>query len=421
MKHLYLLALSLIFLLPFTIHAQDRAYVHQIVNKLSAPNMHGRGYVKQGDLKAARLLAAEMEKAGLKAFGDDYFQYYSFGINTFPSKMYLQVDGKKLRPGTDFVISLAATTTKEVFDLVWLPDTVSTIESAINLIDTIAWKDKLIVLPQGMTQAYRRGLPGVRGVVVPVEGNVWWHASGARNPNGKLNIMLKADLLPKGAKKIKLNIESEFIENHQTQNLLGYLPGQAQPDSFFVFIAHYDHLGRMGKNTYFPGANDNASGSATVLDLARYYAANPHKVHYTMVFLLVSGEEAGLLGSFYNSENPLFPLENIKFLINMDMVGTGSEGLGIVNGKLFPEQFALLDSLNKDKAYFADLRAGGESCNSDHCAYYLKGVPSFFIFTRGNENREYHNVYDTPNRIPFTRYEQLFGLLTDFVTALQTR
>ncbi len=419
MKHLYLLALSLFILLSLATHAQDRAYVHQIVNKLSAPNMHGRGYVKQGDLKAAHLLASEMEKAGLQAFGDDYYQHYNFGINTFPSKMKLQVDGKKLSPGTEFVISPAATTTKADFDLVWLPDTVSSIESAINLIDTIAWKDKLIVLPQGMIQAYRRGLPGVRGVVVPVEGHLWWHVSGARNPSGKLNIMLKADLLPKDAKKIKLNIESEFIENHQTQNLLGYVPGQTQPDSFFVFIAHYDHLGRMGKNTYFPGANDNASGTATVLDLARYYTANPQMAHYTMVFILVSGEEAGLLGSFHNAENPLFALEKIKFLINMDMVGTGSEGLGVVNGKLFPDQFALLDSLNADKAYFPDLRAGGESCNSDHCAYYRKGVPSFFIFTRGNENREYHNVYDTPNRLPFTRYEQLFGLLTDFVTALQ--
>lgn len=414
-----LISLLFSFLIVFQSFAQDRAYVHQLVSKLAAPEMHGRGYVKNGDQKAARLLAAEMKNAGLQAFGEDYYQYYSFGINTFPAAMGLRIDGKRLRPGSEFIVSPTATTTKGTFELVWLPDTVSSMESARLLIDTIAWKDKLVVVPKGLSQAYRRGLPDVKGVVVPTDGNLLWHVSGARNPSGRLNIMVKADRLPKGAKTLRVNIKSEFIENHRTQNLLGYVPGQQQPDTFFVFIAHYDHLGRMGRRTYFPGANDNASGTAVVLDLARHYAANPEKAYYSMVFILVSGEEAGLLGSFYNADNPLFPLENIKFLVNMDMVGTGSEGLSVVQGEQFPEAFKLLEDINSQKEYFPNLRAGGESCNSDHCAYYRKGVPSIFVFTRGPEQRQYHNIYDTAPSLPFTRYEQLFGILTDFVSALQ--
>jgi aminopeptidase YwaD len=419
MKHLYFPLLLVLCLVSVAIHGQDRNYVHQLVSKLSAPQMHGRGYVKDGDKKAAKLLFTEMQQIGLKSFGDDYYQHYSFSVNTFPSKMRVSIDGKRLTPGRDFTVSPRIQTTKGRFELVWLPDTITKLESAVQLIDTIAMKDKLIVLPSGMQRVFRRGLAGVSGIIIPIEGNPWWFGAGARNPDGKVNIMVQADKLPQGAKEIQLDIVAEYVDEHITQNLIGYIPGQAEPDSFYVFIAHYDHLGRMGRRTYFPGANDNASGVATVLDLARYYAANPEKAYYTMVFILVSGEEVGLVGSFYNADNPLFPLDKIKFLINFDMVGTGSAGLSVVNGLQFPVAFALMDSLNTSGNYFPDLRAGGESCNSDHCAYYRKGVPSFFLFTRGPENREYHNIYDTPNRLPFTKYEELIYLVTDFVAAQQ--
>jgi len=173
----------------------------------------------------------------------------------------------------------------------------------------------------------------------------------------------------------------------------------------------------MGTKAVYPGASDNASGTATVVDLARYFAANPEKAYYTMIFALVSGEEAGLLGSSYLAENPPFDLSKTRFVINFDMVGTGSEGLSVVNGKVLPEYAALMEQLNTQKRYFPDIRLGGESCNSDHCPFYKKGIPAFFLFTRGPENREYHTITDTPEKLPFTAYESLFGIVTDFVDA----
>ena len=76
----------------------------------------------------------------------------------------------------------------------------------------------------------------------------------------------------------------------------------------------------MGKDTYFPGANDNASGISLLLNLAHYYAANPRP--YSIGFICFAGEEAGLIGSKYFTEHPLVPLKNIRFLINTDLAGT---------------------------------------------------------------------------------------------------
>jgi len=113
----------------------------------------------------------------------------------------------------------------------------------------------------------------------------------------------------------------------------------------------------------------------------------------------------------------LFPLEQIAFLINLDMVGTGSEGISVVNGKIFTRQYEKLAKINAEKAYVATVTQGGESCNSDHCPFYKKGVPAVFIFSKGKEHREYHNIYDSRDRIPFTDYTDIFSLMRDFINS----
>ncbi len=399
--------------------AQDRAYVNKVVKQLSSPKMHGRASYKNGDHIAAKYLSKEMKKAGLTAFSPDYMQEYSYTINTFSSKMDVMVDGNRLVPGEDYVVSPSMASLKQSFQLVWLPDTLTQPGSVYRFADTTALAGKMLVVPEGIRNAYRNGIKGVPAMVQTVEGNMWWHVSRRQLETGNAALKVKKDKLPRNTKTIYLDVESRLIIERPAYNLSGFVRGSVEPDSFMIFVAHYDHLGRMGRKTYFPGASDNASGSATVLDLARYYANNKEKAYYTMVFVLVSGEEAGLLGSRHFAENPPFPLEKAKFVINFDMVGTGSEGLSVVNGKVFPEAFALFDVLNIKNKFFPDLRAGGESCNSDHCPFYEKGVPAVFLFTRGKENQHYHNIYDTHSQLPFTAYEQLFGIVTGFVDELK--
>jgi hypothetical protein len=402
------------------LYSQDKIYVKSVVEKLSAADMHGRGYVNGGDAHAAKYLAKQMKKAGIQSFGKDYFQHYDFPVNTFPGKMACAVDGKQLQAGSEFVVHPATKTTHKRFELVWLPDTLTQHSSIYALVDTNQLAGKMLVVPEGLKNAYRRGIPGVPALMQTIEKAMWWHVSGATNPSDKVMLKVRKSSITANAKSCEIDLEAVFKPKHQARNVVGFVPGTAVPDSFFVFVAHYDHLGKMGENAMYPGASDNASGTATVLDLGRYYAKNPEKAYYSMVFILVSGEEAGLLGSTYFAENPLFPLDKTRFVLNFDMVGSGSEGLSVVNGKVFPELAEVIEKTNAQKQYFADIRLGGESCNSDHCPFYQKGVPAFFLFTRGQENQEYHTITDTYDRLPFTKYEALFGIVTDFVKASET-
>ena len=197
--------------------------------------------------------------------------------------------------------------------------------------------------------------------------------------------------------------------------LWGISPEKYYPDSFVVFGAHYDHLGMMGSNTFFPGANDNGSGTAMLLDLAAYYAMPENQPDYSIAFIFFSGEEAGLLGSEYYTEHPLFPLKNIKFMLNLDMVGTGSEGIKVVNGSIFKQEFEKLKALNEKGGYLKSVNERGEAANSDHYYFYKKEVKCFFIYTLGGEYKEYHTVGDKAAGLPLTKYTELFRLVCDFV------
>ncbi|MEO8762057.1 MAG: M28 family peptidase, partial [Bacteroidia bacterium] len=179
-----------------------------------------------------------------------------------------------------------------------------------------------------------------------------------------------------------------------------------------MFTAHYDHLGMMGSKTYFPGANDNASGVSMLLNLVKYYTKNPPK--YKTVFVFFAGEEAGLLGSKYFTENPPFELSKIKFLINLDLLGTGDEGITVVNATVFKSQFELLKKINAEKNYLPLVKPRDKAHNSDHYWFTERGVPSFFIYTMGGI-KAYHDVYDVSKTLPLTKYKAVFNLLTDFI------
>src|ERR1043166_3939297 len=142
---------------------------------------------------------------------------------------------------------------------------------------------------------------------------------------------------------MNINIESAYTL-HKAKNVIGYSKGSQKPDSFIVFTAHYDHLGTIGRDAYFPGANDNASGVAMMLDFARSNARKPHP--YSMLFIAFAGEEAGLLGSYYYVQNPVIALSQISMLINLDLMGTGDEGMTVVNATEFPAEFACLQRIN---------------------------------------------------------------------------
>lgn len=129
------------------------------------------------------------------------------------------------------------------------------------------------------------------------------------------------------------------------------------------------------------------------------------------------GEELGLKGSFHFVQNPLFPISNIKFLVNMDISGTGDDGIQVVNGSVYKEEFNQLVRINQNNNYLPQIKIRGAACNSDHCPFYKNGVPSFFIYTLGGI-QAYHDVFDKAETLPLTAYDNYFKLLTGFVNEL---
>jgi len=408
----YLLSLTFLFFLSYCTQAQDVDYAKSCLNKLTSKSFHGRGYVKKGDLKAANFIAKEFKKHKLNSFGDNYFQEYDFPINTFPGKIKIEIDGEKLIPGIDYVISCSNSSVDGEFNLRYLPDDINNDSLFADYYSRHEFKrNEILVVKGNLRQFYGKFVDGPAGIILLSDKKQWWHVSNGSATNQSIWLKAKTSAFKSKPPIIKIKFNNKFYEDYPTQNVAAYVKGSKYPDKYFVFTAHYDHLGMMGNKTYFPGANDNGSGTSMLLDLARYFSLPENQSEYSIVFIAFSGEESGLHGSTYFADNPLFPLENIKLLVNLDMVGSGSKGITVVNSSVYKDLLQKMRDINDEYSYLKQIKQRGESCNSDHCPFYQKGVKAVFIYTMGDELKEYHSVYDTAENFPFTAYDGLFKLL----------
>ncbi len=415
----------ILFLFYFTFSfSQDISYARKIIDSLCSPYMYGRGYANNGDKKAADFIQQELINDNIKPFGKSYLQPFDISVNTLPGKVSIKIDNNMLKPGADFLVSSNSKNTEGTFKIVWLTKDIIKNDSIFSIFRNQDYHDKVIIIDKtgitdGETLQFTEFLRTInlfraKAVIFPDDKLVWGISNGGKETDFIVIDILK-NKIPADAKQISIEIQNKYFEKYTTNNVTGYIEGKTYPDSFVVFTAHYDHLGIMGAGTYFPGANDNASGTAMVLNLAKYYSEN--RPDYSVAFMLFSAEDAGLLGSEYYTGNPLFPLEKIKFLINLDLVGTGDDGITIVNGSVFEKEFNTFVKINEEKKYLKAINKRGEAANSDHYPFYEKGVKSIFIYTLGGI-AEYHNIYDKAETLPLTEYNDLFKLLIDFVKKL---
>jgi len=362
--------------------AQDLNYARKTLNKLTSSDLWGRGYTKNGMGKAADFIESEFKSFGLQPMdGKNFKQTFLFSVNTFPGKMEVSINGKKLAPGKDFIVAQASRGIKANVAL--------TQEDSTHFI-----------------------APNER-IVVSLQEKLTWSVS--QKVNDYTEILVKKPSLQDVPRNIEANIENSFVPDFRASNICAMIKGTTKPDSILLITAHYDHLGGMGQATYFPGANDNGSGVSFLLSLAKYYASHPQK--YTMAFICFAGEEAGILGSKYFTENPLVDLQKIRFLINVDMMGTGETGATVVNATQYPKEFALLNQINDSNHFLVKINPRGKAANSDHYFFTEKGVPAFFMYTQGGITA-YHDVFDQAKTLPFTVYENLFKLFVGFNKAL---
>ena len=397
--------------------------VRQTVDTLASPYFHGRGYILDGDAKAAAYIQNRYKQMGLKPSGNSYLQPFHFPVNRITETPHLEIDGRKPKAGNDFVARASSPSGSGKASILQF-DTLALTETTVaQRFFSQSFKGKAIVyrqrdakqinqLPQVFQQKMRQAKLHV--ILQPKA----LLSTVARQVDATPTLEVLQSVWPTNAKCIKYKIKSSLNPNHQAQNVIGYIEGSTKPDSFLVFTAHYDHLGGQGEEVYFPGANDNASGTAMLLELAEHYSKPEHKPKYSTVFMAFAAEEAGLLGSFHYVQNPLFPLRNIRFLVNLDLLGTGDEGMMVVNGQVHKQEFELLTSLNQKYNYLPQIKSRGKAANSDHYPFSEQGVPAFFFYTLGG-TAAYHNTHDHASQLPLTKFPEVFKLITLFADRLQ--
>lgn len=236
----------------------------------------------------------------------------------------------------------------------------------------------------------------------------------------------KYKLIPKGDKGYRQEFEArvrrvKVADSIRTaQNIIGFIDNGAPYT--IVIGAHYDHLGvgdfggsrdtvtNIGQ--IHNGADDNASGVAGLLELARVYATNNIKEKYNLLFIAFSAEELGLLGSKYWTEHPTIPLTSIDWMLNMDMIGrynkeNGLAVIGYGTSSSFPLIFKDITSNLK-----LNLSKDGNG-GSDQTSFYKKNIPVLFFHTGGHD--DYHKIGDDADKINYEALKSILQLEIDVI------
>ncbi|MEA2043255.1 MAG: M28 family peptidase [Bacteroidota bacterium] len=404
---------TLLLFISLSTHSQDIAYAKNVIDTLCTTFFNGRGYAYSGDS-----LAADYLKNELTNFTDEViYQHFSLSVNSLHGESFFSIGEDSMAIGKDYLPSAFSCPVSDTFEYVVFDKDIYYNKSNFRkFLQQDHFGQVLIIDTTGIdTPEFKDFYPyivrlnyfGAAGIVELTE-----HLPPAVPASEKKDfffVRLVKDKFSDNGNQVFITIENKFTPEYKTRNIIAKIGGTS--DSALVFTAHYDHVGSLDSAVFIPGANDNASGTAMVLNLAKYFAEQDNA--YTMYFILFSGEELGLKGSQFYADHPVFPLNKIKFLINLDMVGSGSKGIQVVNGSVHPSYFNRLQALNAGNNFLPAIKIRGAAANSDHYPFHAKGVKSFFIYTLG-EYKEYHNINDRAEALPLTKFEPLMKLLIAF-------
>jgi hypothetical protein len=225
---------------------------------------------------------------------------------------------------------------------------------------------------------------------------------------------------------LNLDLKKDLV---QTENVVGFLEGSDSvlKKEVLAFTAHYDHLGIGSDGAIYHGADDDGSGTTAVLEIAKAFALNPEKPKRSILFMTVTGEEKGLLGSRYYTNHPIVPLEETVADLNTDMIGRvdpnhegspdSSHYVYVIGAdKLSSELRATLERANRETVNFRlDYRYDDPNDpeqfyrRSDHFNFARKGIPVAFFFS-GTHN-DYHRPTDTVDKINFGKMANTVRLI----------
>ena len=468
------LCMAMALVLTLGLHGQDKKakkFAKSITTKdlkeylgiLASDSLEGRETGERGQKMAAAYIADKFEKWGLEApveteEGMSYYQTYDLKKLTYRTA-YLKKDGEQKTNFEDFLYySRAETFGEENIEVVF------TGKESIEELKKRDLKGKYVAIINEEMAGWRSLLAELQeldaaGVFMFVEDESRYkfildrfsgYLSRPRmgltvdNTGNKIIIGDKAlaswmfdkpyeELAENGvgsSTKVVFNADM-LIDDLQAENVLGFLKGSEKPDEILVITAHYDHIGISADGQINNGADDDGSGTSSVMEIAQAFAMAAKKGNgpkRSVLFMCVSGEEKGLLGSKYYTDNPVFPMENTVANLNIDMVGRVDEAhkdnpyyvYVIGSDKLSQDLHLLSEQVNKTYSNLAfDYTYNDENdpnryyYRSDHYNFAKKNVPIIFYFNGTHE--DYHRPTDTIEKIHFDKMQKIAELV--FFTA----
>lgn len=446
------------------------------IKALTTPSMEGRGDGTKGLTRAAHLIEQRFKGLGLEPAGaNSYFQPFTLITGAeLKGENQMRVGKTELKLNQDFVpFSFSASGTASA-PVVFAGYGATAKEFGYDDYDGVDVKDKIVLLlryepagfaaksgDHGMTQhaqlitkAINARNHGARAVVLingklgdgeedlltrfgsvsgPVDSGImlvqvknalaekWFQESGKSfaEVQDQINHSTKpaSFAFPAGVNvSMKVNVQSTQAT---VNNVLAYLPGQT--DEYVIVGAHYDHLGRGNFDSLapaqigqiHPGADDNASGTAGVLELAQRLAPMKGQLHRGILFMSFAGEELGLLGSAAWVEHPTRPLDKAVAMLNMDMIGRIKDDKvyigGVGTGSTFQNLLEKAQSESKS-SFKIEFSSGGYS-SSDHMSFVTRRVPALFFFS--GLHSDYHKPSDTWEKINPEGAVRLLDLVED--------
>jgi len=461
---------------------------------LASDYLQGRETGRWGNNEAAKYAAHYFNKWGLTAIDSskDYQQPVTFTRFTDLDQR-LEVNGVRLEPFTDFVVSpFRQQSLDSIYETSIYFAGYGIQAPGYDDFGTHDWSGKVVILFKTLPAKLEKTLPeeskdlslrlknclrqGVKAVFVIDEGLTRYSARTRRYLDAKflqLGKVSPSDLpLPahahvsvplaeswlnqseynfqkyrkrllknKGVTENVLQLPvtvsanwSPRMEYAHSQNVVGYLPGQdtSLVGEHIIISAHYDHLGQRDKAVY-NGADDNGSGTTSVLAIAETFTrwvseGNPLK--RGVLFVLMTGEEKGLLGSKYYAEHPLLPLNKTLANVNIDMVGRidkayenkedyiyviGADRISQDLHDINEEANSIGPNITLDYTYNEEDDPNRYYYRSDHYNFAKKGIPAIFFFN--GTHKDYHGVGDTPDKIDFSAMQKRIQLI--FLTSMK--
>ena len=442
-------------------------YYVEVVKELSADKYYGRSNYNNGNIKAGEYILSQIEALGVKTVPQEivnaawegkekpalhslqpefkslitpcdarrfshatpeqlsYMQHYNFPLNAQRGAVELTVDGDTLKHTIDYTLKEFSPTYKGELDVVYLDNKYLHPDKFCTYLNSGEFKDKAVVLDWDCFRETMYTYPGIevyKTYFVPLDkvgalicrGKELLPYFKSRNHfNTPMPVFITNEAFPENAKKVSINVEAEMID-HDAHNIIAFIPGTEDTQKHFILACHYDHLGICGEKEIFNGANDNSSGTAMLLNLMRHFKLNPPK--YSVMFIFFDAEENNLLGSFFYADNPVLPLKDIQYFIELDMIGDNGNNIYCQISDPGEEGLAFLNKINSSMENpFAKLDRHPMDDYADHYPFGLKGVPAIYMELDGDTNKNYHSPRDTFENFYSNNYNRMFELVKGFV------